>query len=150
MSYRSAVVAARAIESCRRNAAAASLTFEAIVVVNSGDAEEARALENTADRVLVPARDLGFAGGLNAGLEVARGECAVLSNPDVIVRPGALRALCAASRSELVAAGPEFFLDEGETIHVPPARSPPSPLSRGGGSPPPVRHASSGARSGAG
>jgi hypothetical protein len=61
---------------------------------------------------------------LNAGLRAASGEILVLSNPDVLVRPGALLALAGAARSGPVAAGPAFFLDEGETLRMPPAEEP--------------------------
>jgi hypothetical protein len=124
VSYRSAGLAARALESLRSDAAKANLALETIAVVNSGDPEEARALALAADRVVYPGRNLGFAGGLNAGLEVARGEILVLANPDVVVRAGALAALAAEAHGALVAAGPALFLDERETLHLPPAEEP--------------------------
>jgi N-acetylglucosaminyl-diphospho-decaprenol L-rhamnosyltransferase len=124
VSYRSAALAARAFESMRRDAAASGLALETIAVVNSSDAGEARDLAGAADRVLVPGRNLGYAGGLNAGLSAASGEILVLSNPDVLVRPGALLALAGAARGDLAAAGPALFLDEGETLHLPPAEEP--------------------------
>ncbi len=124
VSYRSAALASRAFESLRRDAALSGLALETIAVVNSGDADEALALERVADRVLRPDRNLGFAGGLNAGVKEARGDVVVLSNPDVVLRPGALEALRAVVASDLVAAGPEFFLDEGETLHLPPGEEP--------------------------
>src|SRR5512141_2678204 len=124
VSYRSGALAVRAFESLRRDAASSGLTLETIAVVNSADASEARALESAAGRVLVPGRNLGYAGGLNAGAKVAVGDVLVLSNPDVLVRPGTLAALAAAARAGLAAVGPAFFLDEGETIHMPPAEEP--------------------------
>jgi hypothetical protein len=124
VSYRSAALAARAFESLRADAARSGLSLETIAVVNSDDAAEARALEGAADRVLVPGRNLGYAGGLNAGARAASGEILVLSNPDVLVRPGALAALAGAARDGLAAAGPALFLDEGETIQMPPAEEP--------------------------
>ena len=124
VSYRSGDLAVRAFESLRADAAKANLALETIAVVNSGDPEEARVLAPAADRVVFPGRNLGFAGGLNAGLEVARGEILVLANPDVVVRPGALAALAAEARGTLVAAGPALFLDERETLHLPPAEEP--------------------------
>ena len=124
VSYRSGALAVRAIETIRQDAKASGHSLETIAVVNSLDAEEARSLEGAADRVLVPGRNLGYAGGLNAGLAAASGEVLVLSNPDVLVRPGALLALLEAARSRFVAAGPAFFLDEGETLHMPPAEEP--------------------------
>ena len=124
VSYRSAALAARALESLRNGAAASGLSLETIAVVNSDDAAEARALEGAADRVLVPGRNLGYAGGLNAGLREARGDVLLLSNPDVVLRPGALEALRGAAASGLVAACPALFLDEGETLHLPPGEEP--------------------------
>ena len=124
VSYRSGARAARAVASLRADAAASDLALETIVVVNSGDTEESRLLAGAADRVLTPGRNLGYAGGLNAGLREARGEILVLMNPDVTVRGGALAALVAAARSDPVAAGPAFFLDEDTTIHLPPAEEP--------------------------
>ncbi len=124
VSYKSGALAARACESLRVDAALSGLALETIAVVNSDDAAEARALEGAADRVLVPGRNLGYAGGLNAGARAASGEILVLTNPDVLVRPGALAALAGAAREGLVAAGPALFLDEGETIHMPPAEEP--------------------------
>jgi len=124
VSYRSQSLAARALESLRVDAAETGLALETIAVVNSADPEEARALASAADRVVIPGRNLGFAGGLNAGLEVARGEILVLANPDVVVRAGTLAALAAEARGTLVAAGPTLFLDERETLHLPPAEEP--------------------------
>ena len=113
VSYRSAGPRrARARKPAGRRGAA-GLALETIAVVNSGDPEEARALAAAADRVVFPGRNLGFAGGLNAGLEVARGETFVLANPDVVVRAGTLAALATEARETLVAAGPALFLDEG-------------------------------------
>ncbi|HMA28333.1 MAG TPA: glycosyltransferase family 2 protein [Thermoanaerobaculia bacterium] len=133
VSYRSAALASRAIESLRSDAAGAGLTLETIAVVNSGDPQEARALSSAADGVVFPGRNLGFAGGLNAGVEAARGEILVLANPDVVVREGALAALAAEARGPLAAAGPALFLDEGETLHLPPAEEPhPFDLARRG------------------
>lgn len=124
VSYRSTALATRALESLRSDAALSGLSLETVAVVNSGDAEEARALESAADRVLLAGRNLGFAGGLNAGIAASRGEVLVLSNPDVVVRAGALAALAEAASSGFVAAGPALFLDEGETLHIPPAEEP--------------------------
>jgi GT2 family glycosyltransferase len=124
VSYRSAGLALRALESLRLDAARSNLALETIAVVNSGDPEESRALASSADHVIDPGRNLGFAGGLNAGLEAARGEILVLANPDVVVRAGALAALASEARGDLVAAGPALCLDEAGTLHLPPAEEP--------------------------
>jgi N-acetylglucosaminyl-diphospho-decaprenol L-rhamnosyltransferase len=125
VSYRSAALAQDAIASLRREAERAGLPFEAIAVVNSGDRAEAGALRSVADAVVEPNRNLGFAGGLNAGIRIARGETLVLANPDLVFLPGSLAALHEAVLGrDLVAAGPAFYWDEGEAIFHPPADEP--------------------------
>ncbi len=135
VSYRSAGLAARAIESLGADAAASGLALETIAVVNSGDKEEALSLERAADRVVDPGRNLGFAGGLNAGLAVARGEVLFLANPDLVFAPGSVAALAGAARKagDMGAAGPAFFADDAMAIHLPPAEEPhPFDLARRG------------------
>jgi N-acetylglucosaminyl-diphospho-decaprenol L-rhamnosyltransferase len=126
VSYRSAALARKAIESFRLSARKAGELTEVVAVENSARAAEAAALASVADRTLSPGRNLGFAGGLNAGLEVARGDVLFLSNPDLVFAPGSVAPLAAAVREEsgLAAAGPAFFLDEAMTIHLPPAEEP--------------------------
>jgi GT2 family glycosyltransferase len=123
VSYRSAVLAREAIASFRSDAGAAGEAAEVVVVENSG---EAAAFAGVADRTLDPGRNLGFAGGLNAGVAASRGDLLFLANPDLVFFPGSVAALAAGVRVArgLVAAGPAFFLDDGLTIHAPPAEEP--------------------------
>lgn len=128
VSYRSALLAARAIAALREDAARASERLEAVAVVNSQDPEEVRALSDVADVTLDPGENLGYAGGLNRGIAAARGDVLFLMNPDVTVRPGAVAALAEAVRfSPLTMAGPATFLDEDESLLVP-IFDEPSPL----------------------
>jgi GT2 family glycosyltransferase len=63
---------------------------ELIVVDNKpgdGSVEVVRELAPQA-RVVSPGRNTGFAGGANAGAEVAQGDLLVLLNPDAVPRPG--------------------------------------------------------------
>jgi GT2 family glycosyltransferase len=63
---------------------------ELIVVENKagdGSVEAVRELAPRA-RVLSPGRNTGFAGGVNAGAEVARGDLLVILNPDAVPQPG--------------------------------------------------------------
>jgi N-acetylglucosaminyl-diphospho-decaprenol L-rhamnosyltransferase len=125
VSYRSASLARVAIDSFRRDAARAGESAEIVVVENSADPAEADLLAAVADRMVAPGRNLGFAGGLNAGLSVARGDPVFLANPDLVLSPGSVGALSQAVRSGgLVASGPAFFADDGMTIHLPPAEEP--------------------------
>ena len=123
VSYRSAALAREAIAGFRSDAEAAREPAEVVVVENSGEAE---AFRGVADLTLDPGRNLGFAGGLNAGIAAARGDLLFLANPDLVFRPGSVAALAAAMHAnrEPLAAGPAFFLDDAMTIHAPPAEEP--------------------------
>jgi N-acetylglucosaminyl-diphospho-decaprenol L-rhamnosyltransferase len=125
VSYRSGPLAARAVASFRAEAARGGRTCETIVVVNSGDAEEARTLSALADRVVVPGANLGYAGGLNAGVAVSRGELLFLANPDLGFLEGSVDALAnGAGEAGLVVAGPALFWDDAATLHLPAAEEP--------------------------
>jgi N-acetylglucosaminyl-diphospho-decaprenol L-rhamnosyltransferase len=63
---------------------------EVIVVDNKpgdGSVEAVRELAPQA-RIVSPGRNTGFAGGVNAGAEVAQGDLLVLLNPDAVPQPG--------------------------------------------------------------
>lgn len=59
--------------------------FELLVVDNGSSAPLPAGA-----RVLSPGRNLGFAGGANVGVAVARGEIVLILNPDVVPEEGAL------------------------------------------------------------
>ena len=122
VSYRSAALAERAIATFREEARRAGRESEVVAVVNSGDAAERDALVPHADRVLLPPRNLGFAGGLNAGIAAARGATLVLANPDLLFCEGSVAALAGAAESAaLHAAGPALFADAARSVLLPPA-----------------------------
>ncbi len=122
VSYRSAALAARAIATFREEARRAGRKAEAVAVVNSGDAAERDALAPHADRVLLPPRNLGFAGGLNAGIAAARGPTLVLANPDLLFGEGSVAALAeAVEAGGVLAAGPALYADGARSVLLPPA-----------------------------
>ncbi|HEV8267795.1 MAG TPA: glycosyltransferase family 2 protein [Thermoanaerobaculia bacterium] len=121
VSYRSGPAAIEAIRTFRD---AASEEAEVVVVVNSGDEDEAALLRASADRVILAERNLGYAGGLNRGAGAAAGDLLLLSNPDLVFRAGSVAPLAASAREGFIAAGPAFFLDEAETLHLPPFEEP--------------------------
>jgi len=125
VSYRSGLLARRAIAALRDDAAVSGLELQAVVVVNSQDPEEVRIVSGAADVTIDAGRNLGYAGGLNRGIAAAAGDVLLLMNPDVTVRRGALAALAETVRREpLAMAGPAAFLDEGETLLIPPFEEP--------------------------
>lgn len=72
------------------------IAFEVIVVDNaSGDGSAQRLKQAWPQaRVIEMTRNVGFAAGNNAGIQLARGEFLLLLNPDTEVPPGVLRAVC--------------------------------------------------------
>lgn len=68
---------------------------EVVCVDNASDDESAAIVtaRHPAARLLPQARNLGFAGGVNVGVDAARGDVLVLLNQDTVVEPGWLDAL---------------------------------------------------------
>src|SRR5829696_4485215 len=100
--------------------------FELLVVDNGSSAplpEDAR--------VLRPGRNLGFAGGANAGIAAARGEILLILNPDVVPEPGALDRLLEGFAAHPEAAGlaPRLTGPDGEGQFAWQLRRLPSPWS---------------------
>jgi GT2 family glycosyltransferase len=94
------VVSYRSLEPLRHSlptlaAASSGLTFETIVVDNaSGDGtSDALRREFPEVRVIDHPKNVGFSGGVNRGMQEARGRCFALLNPDAIPHPGALTTL---------------------------------------------------------
>lgn len=87
---------------------------ETIVVDNgSNDGSVTAAVASFPDLILVdPGRNLGFAGGANAGARVARGRLLLFLNPDTELPPAAVETLAAAFHSaDVGVAGPTLELE---------------------------------------
>lgn len=115
INYRSASLAADAIRTAR---AASSGPLQTVVVDNSDDPEEVEALRAIADVVIAATRNLGYAGGINAGRRSCGGEIIVVSNPDVQFGEHAIDQLAEAGAA---VAGPALFWDEAQRWMLPPA-----------------------------
>lgn len=115
VNYRSASLASDAIRTAR---AASSRTLQAIVVDNSEQPAEAEALRGVADQVIVAPRNLGYAGGINAGRRACDGDIIVVSNPDVRFGERAIDLLVEA---DAAVAGPALFWDDAYQWMLPPA-----------------------------
>jgi GT2 family glycosyltransferase len=115
INYRSASLASDAIRTAR---AASSRTLQAVAVDNSGQAGEAEALRDVADQVIAAPRNLGYAGGINAGRRACDGDVIVVSNPDVRFGERAIDRLI---EVDAVVAGPALFWDGAYQWMLPPA-----------------------------
>jgi len=87
--------------------------LETIVVDNGSTDGSTADAESTADTVLLsPGRNLGFAGGANAGSERASGDYLLFLNPDVRLAPGAVeRLVTALERRAAAVVGPRIELE---------------------------------------
>ncbi|HEV7486908.1 MAG TPA: glycosyltransferase [Thermoanaerobaculia bacterium] len=115
ISYRSSALAADAIATAR---AASSRPLQVIVVDNSVDSAEADALRTVADIVIASPRNLGYAGGINAGRRLCDGDVIVVSNPDVRFGEQSIDRLVDANAA---VAGPALFWDDAHRWMLPPA-----------------------------
>jgi GT2 family glycosyltransferase len=91
--------------------------FELIVVDN--ESSPPLTLESGGARLLRPGRNLGFAGGANAGAAAAQAPLLLLLNPDACPLPGALQALVEGFAAHPEAAGlaPRLESAQGESQH---------------------------------
>jgi N-acetylglucosaminyl-diphospho-decaprenol L-rhamnosyltransferase len=115
INYRSAAFAADAIATAR---AASSRPLQVIAVDNSVDVGEADALRSIADSVIASPRNLGYAGGINAGRRLCDGDVIVVSNPDVRFGEKSIDRLIDANAA---VAGPALFWDDAYRWMLPPA-----------------------------
>jgi N-acetylglucosaminyl-diphospho-decaprenol L-rhamnosyltransferase len=119
VNFRSAALTAGAIRSARP---ASSTVLRIVVVDNSCDEEEARALRALdLDELIISDRNRGYAGAINLAFGRCTGKHVIVSNPDVEFRSGAIDRLCDALRDRVALAGPLLSWDaRGEWI-LPPA-----------------------------
>lgn len=122
INYRSADLAVEAIRSAR---AATTAELHVVVVDNSVDRREANALRPHCDTLLAPGKNLGYAGGINAGRAECRGEIMIVSNPDVVFGAQSIDELLRAFGDARVAvAGPSLYWDDQFTWLLPPSDLP--------------------------
>jgi N-acetylglucosaminyl-diphospho-decaprenol L-rhamnosyltransferase len=119
VNYRSASLAIDAIQSAR---AATAFALQVVVVENSADAAEADRLRASADVLVTPPTNLGYAGGINAGRPHCTGDVIIISNPDVIFSPGSIDELIHAMTDRNAAvAGPALYWDNAHSWMLPPS-----------------------------
>ncbi len=130
--YHSPELARRACEALVRDAETSDVELEMVLVDNGSQRSDLGVLDSLPARRLDPGRNLGYAGGANAGVRATSAERIVVMNPDVEVLPGCLGALAEAlglgALAEALddgaaAAGPRFFWDHGKQYLLPPTEA---------------------------
>ena len=117
VNYHSAALASKAIASAR---SASSSPLQVIAVDNSLDRAEADALRDYADIVIVSETNRGYAGAINDGRRVAKGEILLVANPDVVFGESAIDRLLE-GMGDAAAAGPSLYWDDAHQWLLPPA-----------------------------
>jgi GT2 family glycosyltransferase len=84
------------VSAVRREAAAAGVDAEVVVVEQSEDAGERQRVAALRPDQLLERPNRGYAAGINAGIATARAETLLVANPDLELLPGSLAALLAA------------------------------------------------------
>ncbi len=107
------------IESFRRQAAAAGVTPETVVVEHSEDDREAAAVAASEPDTILRRANRGYAAGLNAGSEVATGDVLFFANPDIEFLGGSVAALVDAATGGATVAGPQLLWDCGGEVLLP-------------------------------
>lgn len=126
VNYRQASLAARCVASLREAFVRDAIAGEIVLVdCASGDAEGPALAKIPADaRVDLP-ENRGYAGGVNAGLRLARSARLLISNVDVEYRAGSLSPLLACLEDPSVgAAAPVCVWDAGDRVFLPPGFAP--------------------------
>ena len=125
--YRTPRLLEAAVAALHEDARTSAVPLEVVVVDNSAGEPSAEsepaagesAPEGLDAQVLRPGENLGYAAGINLGVEHAKGDVLLLMNADVAVEPGCLRALLDALDGAGIA-GPRLFWDEGCRLMLPP------------------------------
>ncbi len=119
--YYTPELALEAVAALRRDAQSSRIELE-IVLIDNGSSRAGRALLETLPcHIPDSAGNLGYAGGVNLGVQHTSGDVFVVLNPDVTVEEGCLVRLVETLESGASVAGPRFFLDPNRHWLQPPA-----------------------------
>ncbi|MCI0481134.1 MAG: glycosyltransferase family 2 protein [Candidatus Dadabacteria bacterium] len=110
----------KAVEAIRSDMLSSGIEGEIIIVDNGSGDRDKGLIGSLPARLLDPAVNLGYAGGINLGAGATNADIMIFMNPDVQVMPGSLGALVSVLCKGAPAAGPKFFLDPERIILLPP------------------------------
>jgi GT2 family glycosyltransferase len=107
------------VRSFRRQAMAAGVVPEVVVVEHSEDDLEATAVEASEPDTVIRQPNRGYAAGLNTGVRVATGDMFFLANPDIEFLSGSVQALVEAATGGATVAGPQLLWDSDGEVFLP-------------------------------
>lgn len=108
--YRSSAHVGPAVASFRRELARCGLSGEIVLVDHSEDNKERSSLSSLGADLLICQENRGFAAGVNAGIQRARGEVLFVGNPDISFAENSLSALVEGLRAGFDVVGPQFVI----------------------------------------
>ena len=117
--HHSSGVLPECIQSFRRQAMAAGLAPEVIVVEHSDDDREASAIEASEPDTLLRRPNRGYAAGLNTGVAEATGDLVLFANPDIEFLNGSVGALVDAVADGVDVVGPQLLWDRAGELILP-------------------------------
>lgn len=121
--YRTPELLVEAVRALEIELDSAGLRAEIWVIDNGSTADDRRSWSELPIRRIDPGRNLGYAGGVQAGVEASSAPFLVAMNPDVLVGEGCLERLHGALAGGAAAAGPLFTWDRGGRLLLPPTES---------------------------
>lgn len=119
--YHTPELVREALGALRRDLSGTGLEVDWVLVDNGSDAAGRELLRSLPIRVLEPGRNLGYAGGINLGVDETRAEWIFILNPDVVVMEGCARRLLEALEEGAGVAGPRLYWDRDRRLLLPPA-----------------------------
>lgn len=112
------------LASFRREARAAGVEGEVVIVEQSEDADQKVAVAAIGAEQLLIRPNRGYAAGLNSGIAAAEGEILLLANPDLWFGQNSLARLIASLEAGFDVVGPQLTWDRAATVLFPMAEDP--------------------------
>lgn len=109
-----------AVEAVRSDLASSNLEAEIIVIDNGSHPEDQELLSSLNVNLINPGENLGYARGVNLGVQNTHADIFFFMNPDVEVVQNCIKNLVDIVESGAAAAGPRFYLDKEQKILHPP------------------------------
>lgn len=117
--HHSSAVLPECVASFRREAEAAGLEPEVVLVEQSENDDEAAGVAALGPDRILRRPNRGYAAGLNAGAGAASGELLLLANPDIVLLDGSVGALVDAVDAGADVAGPQLVWDRAGSLILP-------------------------------